>query len=81
MTKRPKFIRNWRELEPKEPVKPAIMDETFGFGTTLGAAAELTRLHISHVRLRAGERSNPPVASRDEEEFFFVLEGLVGMRL
>ncbi|MGD0144112.1 MAG: cupin domain-containing protein [Rhizomicrobium sp.] len=75
MTKRPKFIRNWRELEPKEPVKPAIMDETFGFGTILGGATELTRLHIAHVRLRAGERSNPPVASRDEEEFFFVLEG------
>jgi uncharacterized cupin superfamily protein len=75
MTKRPKFIRNWRELEPREPVKPAIIDETFGFGTMLGAATDLTRVHISHVRLRAGERSNPPVASRDEEEFFFVLEG------
>jgi len=75
MTKRPHFIRNWRELEPREPVKPVIMDETFGFGTMLGAAADLTRLHISHVRLRPGERSNPPVASRDEEEFFFILEG------
>jgi uncharacterized cupin superfamily protein len=75
MKPRPHFIRNWREVEPKEPVKPPIMDEEFAFSTQLGAACDLTRLQLLHGRLPPGVRSNPPVASRDEEEFLFVLEG------
>jgi uncharacterized cupin superfamily protein len=75
MTRRPPFIRNWREVEPKEPVKPPIMDEEFAFSAPLGIACDLSQLQILHGRLPPGVRSNPPVASRDEEEFLFVLEG------
>jgi uncharacterized cupin superfamily protein len=75
MKKRPPFIKNWREIEPKEQVRPPMMDEAFAFSTALGAACDLVQLQFLHGRLPPGVRSNPPVASRDEEEFLFVLEG------
>ncbi len=75
MKQRPHFIRNWREIEPKEQVKPPMMDEAFAFSTALGAACDLAQLQLLHGRLPPGVRSNPPVASRDEEEFLFILEG------
>jgi uncharacterized cupin superfamily protein len=68
-------MKNWREVEPKEQVKPPMMDEAFAFSTPLGVECDLTRLQILHGRLPPGVRSNPPVASRDEEEFLFILEG------
>lgn len=76
MRKRPHFIKNWREIEPKEQVRPPMMDEAFAFSTALGAACDLTQLQLLHGRLPPGARSNPPVASRDEEEFLFILEGV-----
>ena len=36
---------------------------------------DLVQLQVLHGRLPPGVRSNPPVASRDEEEFLFILEG------
>ncbi len=75
MKTRPHFIKHWQLVEPKEPVTPPIMDEVFGFAADIGTATGLSRLRVIHVRLRPGERSNPPIALRDEEEFFFVLEG------
>jgi uncharacterized cupin superfamily protein len=75
MKKRPPFIRNWREIEPQEQVRPPMMDEAFAFSTALGAACDLAQLQLLHGRLPPGVRSNPPVASRDEEEFLFILAG------
>lgn len=75
MKQRPSIIRNWREVEPSEPVKPPLSDETFGFTTDLSGATGMTHLRVAHFRLRPGERSNPPIVMRDMEVFAFVLEG------
>ena len=79
MTKRPDIIRNWREIEPAEPVKTPFYDESFGFVAELGVATGLSRLRIVHFRLRPGERSNPPITGRDMEGFAFVLEGTLDL--
>jgi uncharacterized cupin superfamily protein len=72
---RPSFIRNWRELEaPGEWYYPGGA-ETFGYPAFFSGAIGMSRLKIAHQRLPPGRRSHPPGAYRDEEEFFFVLEG------
>ncbi len=69
---RPAFLKNWREIEsPTE----AGTDEKFGHLAFFSAAIEMSRLKVMHMRLAPGRRSHPPGAYRDEEEFFFVLEG------
>lgn len=75
MKRRPSIIRNWREVEPSEPVKPPASDETFGYIADLSGATGMTHLRVAHFRLRPGERSNPPIVMRDMEVFAFVLEG------
>lgn len=72
---RPFFIRHWLEIEPAEQVRPPIMDEPFGYVAEFAAAAGLSHLRVAHLRLPPGVRSHPPIASRDEDGFFFVLEG------
>ncbi len=72
---RPDFIRHWQELEPAEQVRPPIMDEPFGYPAEFAAATNLSHLRVAHMRLPPGVRSHPPIASRDEDCFVFVLEG------
>jgi len=59
---RPAFVRNWREIEADG-------------ASLLAAAIGMSRLKVIHMRLAPGQRSHPPGAYRDEEEFYFVLEG------
>lgn len=73
--KRPSFIRNWRDLESRMPMRAPVLGEAFGHLADLAAPTGLSRLRVGHLRLPPGRRSNPPIAARDEEEFFFVLEG------
>lgn len=73
MIKRPAFIRHWRELEA--PVAPPLTGETFGFASEFAAASDLNHLRVAHLRLPPGMRAYPPVALRDDEAFFLVLEG------
>jgi uncharacterized cupin superfamily protein len=75
MKKRPAFIKNWREVESAEPVRPLGIGESFGFIADLAGATGLTHLRVAHFRLRPGERSNPPIMMRDMEIFAFVLDG------
>jgi uncharacterized cupin superfamily protein len=75
MKARPSFIRHWRDLEYAEPFTPPGLEESFAFHAPLAPATGLTRLRVEHLRLAPGCRTNPPGASRDEEEFVFVLEG------
>ncbi|MEJ1969525.1 MAG: cupin domain-containing protein [Rhizomicrobium sp.] len=74
MKPRPPFLRNWRALEPKAPA-PSASGEQMGYMASFADATGLSRLKIAHLRLQPGARSNVPGAYRDEEEFFFVLEG------
>lgn len=72
---RPDFIRSWRELESQKPFQVRPEAEAFGYPVQFAAATGLHRLRVMHLRLAPGQRTNPPAAWRDEEEFFFVLEG------
>ncbi len=72
---RPDFIKHWSEIEPKEPVRPPGLNESFAFHAPFSRATGLNRLRINHIRLTPGTRMNPPGASRDEEEFVYVIEG------
>jgi uncharacterized cupin superfamily protein len=74
MKSRPPFLRNWREIEMPGPHKGAT-GEVFGFPAYFSVVTGLSRLKIMHLRLPPGTRTNAPGAYRDEEEFFFVLEG------
>jgi uncharacterized cupin superfamily protein len=71
--KRPDYIRHWREIET--PVKPPVVEETFGYASEFSPAVGLTHLRTAHFRLEPGQRAYPPVAMRDDEVFFMVLEG------
>jgi uncharacterized cupin superfamily protein len=75
MKKRPAFIKHWKEVESAEQVRPPLMDEPFGYIAELAPATGLSHLRVAHIRLPPGVRSHPPIASRDEDVFFFVLEG------
>jgi uncharacterized cupin superfamily protein len=72
---RPDFIKHWTEIEPKQPLQLPNSAEQFGFHTPYSRATGLSRLRINHVRLAPGMRLSPPGAMRDEEEFFYVIEG------
>ncbi len=72
---RPDFIKHWSEIEPREAVRPPGMNESFAFHGLFSRTMGLARLRINHIRLTPGTRMNPPGASRDEEEFVYVLEG------
>jgi len=73
MKTRPPFLKNWREIEA--PAATSSQGETMGCMADFANATGLSRLKIMHLRLPPGTRSNIPGAYRDEEEFFFVLEG------
>lgn len=73
--KRPAFIKNWREVEPAEEIKPPMMDETFGYVGEFAPHANISHLRVAHMRMPAGVRLYPPMALRSLEIFAFVLEG------
>ncbi len=73
--KRPHFVKHWTEVESPEQVRPPVMDEPFGYIAELASATGLSHLRVAHLRLPPGVRSHPPIAARDEDAFFFVLEG------
>jgi len=68
------FLKNRREIELPGPHKGAT-GEVFGYPAFFSQVTGLSRLKIMHLRLPPGTRTNAPGAYRDEEEFFFVLEG------
>jgi len=75
MTKtRAPFLKNWREIELPGP-HTSQTGESFGYPAFFSNVTGLSRLKILHLRLPPGTRTNAPGAYRDEEEFFFVLEG------
>lgn len=73
MKAKPDFIVHWQTIEA--PVAPPGTNETFGFASEFAQAADLAHLRAAHLRLAPGTRAYPPIALRDDEAFFFVLEG------
>jgi len=73
--KRPDIILHWRDVESKTRAVAHHDGEAFGFNSPIGSKTGLSRLMVSHLRLPPGSRSNIPNAARDEEQFWFVLEG------
>ncbi len=73
--KRPDIIVHWRDVESKTRAAAHHDGEEFGFNSPIGAKTGLSRLMVSHLRLPPGARSNIPNTVRDEEQFWFVLEG------
>jgi uncharacterized cupin superfamily protein len=71
---RPSFLKHWREIELPGPHK-SHGGESLGYPAFFSNVTGLSRLNILHLRLPPGSRSGPPGASRDEEEFVFVLKG------
>jgi uncharacterized cupin superfamily protein len=73
MKTRPSFLKNWREIEAAAAT--SSQGERMGHMADFAEVTGLSRLKILHLRLPPGTRSNIPGAYRDEEEFFFVLQG------
>ena len=75
MSKRPNFIRHWRDLEKADDSHYPNSDELLSIGAPIGELLGLTRIGIHHERLPPGRRTSYPHAESAEEEFVYVLEG------
>jgi uncharacterized cupin superfamily protein len=73
---RPSFLVS-TDAVPEEPGKYPGSDEILAYGRPIGRAAGLERLGLHIERLPPGHRLSYPHAEADEEEFVFVLEGVV----
>lgn len=76
MTTRPSFIRSTSEVPEHSHVYPQS-SEQMGPVRRLGKEAELQRIGINVQRLPTGARSSWPHAEENEEEFVYVIAGVV----
>lgn len=76
MTSRPPFIVSSGDLPERTHVYPQS-DEPMGPVRRAGKAAGLVRIGVNLQRLPPGTRSSWPHAEEDEEEFVYVIEGVV----
>ncbi len=76
MKSRPPFIISTGDLPERSHVYPNS-DESMGPVRSVGSAAGLVRIGINLQRLPPGKRSSWPHAESDEEEFVYVIEGVV----
>jgi uncharacterized cupin superfamily protein len=76
MTSRPSFIVSAGAVPEYSHVYPQS-GEAMGPARSLGAAAGLVRVGINLQRLPPGTRSSWPHAESEEEEFVYVVEGMV----
>ena len=75
--KRPAAISHWSEIEEKDEAHYRGDDEKLAIGAPFGRHFGLTRIGIHHERLLPGRRTSYPHAESAEEEFVYVIEGLV----
>jgi len=73
---RPPFIVSTTDV-PEEVGKYPGSDEQLSNGRAIGKAAGLQKIGIHIERLQPGRRLSYPHAEADEEEFVFVLEGVL----
>jgi len=76
MPARPPFIRSTREVAEYSHVYPQST-ESMGPVRRLGKEAGLERIGVNVQRLPPGSRSSWPHAEENEEEFVYVIEGVV----
>lgn len=76
MTSRPSFIVSSGDLPERTHVYPQS-EERMGPVCRAGKAAGLVRIGVNLQRLPPGSRSSWPHAEEDEEEFVYVIEGVV----
>lgn len=76
MPTRPPFIRSTRDVPERAHVYPQSA-EPMGPVRRLGKEAGLERIGINIQRLPPGSRSSWPHAEENEEEFVYVIEGVV----
>jgi uncharacterized cupin superfamily protein len=73
---RPTFIIASDDV-PEEPGKYPNSEEILAHGRPIGRIAGLLRIGLHVERLEPGHRLSYPHAEQDEEEFVYVLEGVV----
>ena len=76
MSSRPSFIVSTGEVDEYSHIYPQSR-EAMGPARAVGSRAGLVRLGINLQRLPPGKRSSWPHAESDEEEFVYVLDGVV----
>ena len=76
MTSRPPFIVSSGDLPERAHVYPQS-EERLGPVRRVGKSAGLVRIGVNLQRLPPGTRSSWPHAEEDEEEFVYVIEGVV----
>ena len=76
MTSRPAFIVSSGDLPERAHIYPHS-EERMGPVRSMGKAAGLVRIGVNLQRLPPGTRSSWPHAEEDEEEFVYVIEGVV----
>lgn len=76
MTSRPAFIVSSGDLPERTHIYPHS-EERMGPVRSMGKAAGLVRIGVNLQRLPPGTRSSWPHAEEDEEEFVYVIEGVV----
>jgi len=76
MSSRPSFIVSSADLPERAHVYPQS-EERMGPVRRAGKAAGLVRIGVNLQRLPPGTRSSWPHAEEDEEEFVYVIEGVV----
>ncbi|MCB8819352.1 cupin domain-containing protein [Microvirga rosea] len=74
-TKRPAFIRHYRDIQNDDTARLRGTDEPRSIGSPFSPALGLTRLGIHHELLPPGRRTSFPHAESAEEEFVYVIEG------
>ena len=76
MTSRPAFVVSSGDLPERTHIYPHS-EERMGPVRSMGKAAGLVRIGVNLQRLPPGTRSSWPHAEEDEEEFVYVIEGVV----
>ena len=76
MTLRPSFIVSGSDVPERSHVYPQS-EERMGPLRRIGKVAGLVRIGVNLQRLPPGTRSSWPHAEEDEEEFVYVIEGVV----
>ena len=76
-SQRPACIVHWSEIEEQDNSHYEDDDELMAISAPFGQHFGLTRHGIHHQRLLPGRRTSYPHAESTEEEFVYVLEGVV----
>ena len=72
---RPKFIKNWKDVQLKDNATYPGSDELLSQGSPLGLLTGLKQFGVHHELIKPGRRTSWPHAESTEEEWAFLIEG------